>query len=535
MQACLPRSRHMPTFPALAALISPLLLPPAMGAAAPVAPVIRAPAACLATRMPQELPLVYIGDGLTVTVLALDANTGDLEGTIALEGKDALPFKLQLNVDSAGLEVGKGEVREGTKTRRIRSKEVGDDSVRITYRAKRYVVTLRSGEEEVEDNAQPEAAIGPAERSRPKLSTVRLRQHTFKDKGMSGMESHTILVPDGWKAEGGAFWAPRQWVNVMPSQDIRVTGPDGTLVSIEPSFMAKDFTPPPGLGMQKPPTGSVDGGFPVVPWPTGIAQWKRWLGQDVIKAAFPKATGIQVKDAMMMPELTESMRRAYAPLKRMLESKNGLGGVRTTADCQVLGFYSTYTIDGTPLEELRLVSLTSTVNEGSYIGSTVMWSIDRAFTYRAPEGTLEENMGLLKAIADSVRMTDKWFSMRADLQARLLKISRQIALDNMNAARKRSEILAQSSQDLNRISSDGYRNRQAIRDGVHKRVIHSIRVTEVYSVPGANQSVHLPSSYDNVYTNGQGEFLLTNDTLFQPGVDLEYDGSSWTKMSVARK
>lgn len=517
----------MPTIPALAALISPLLLASTMGAAAPTA---RAP---ITAPAPQELPLVYVGDGLTVKVLTIDSRTGEVEGMITLNGAGALPFKLKLELSSAGLEVGKGEVREGRRTRRLRSKEVSDDSVQITYRAKRYLVKLKAGKDKVKDTARTEAATGPATGPRPKLSTVKLRQHTFKDKAMSGMASHTILVPNGWKAEGGAFWAPRQWFKVMPSQDIRVIGPDGTLVSIEPSFMAKDFTPPPGLGMQKSPTGSVDGGFPVIPWPAELGQWRRWLSQDVIKTAFPKAKSIQVKDAMVMPELTAAARQAYAPIKRMLESNNGMGGMRATADCQVLGFHSTYTIEGTSFEELRLVSLISTTNEGPYVGKTVLWSVDRAITYRAPEGTLEENMGLLKAIADSVRMTDKWFSMRADLHAKIMKISRQIAVDNMNAARKRSEILAQSSRDLNRISMEGYRNRQAVQGGIQERIIHSIRGTEVYSVPGTSESVQLPSSYENVYTNGQGEFLLTNDSLFQPGVDLEYDGSNWTKMSAA--
>ncbi len=515
----------MATISTLAALA--LLVAPGPAGAPPAAPT--ALAVPVAARAPQELPLVYRGDGMTVRVTAIDAGSGKVSGTVALRGGSAMPFTLDLDVDSSGQEVGKGRVQDGAKSRRMRTKEISQDSVQITYRAKRYVVTLGDAEE----TKGPSASTDSRPKTRPALGTVKLRQHTFKDQKMSGMESHTILVPEGWKAEGGAFWAPQPLFNVLPSQDIRVISPEGTLVSIEPSFIAKDYTPPPEFGMAKPPMGSVDGGYPIIPLPTELGQWKRWLSEDVIKHAFPKATHIQVKEAMVMPELTFALRKAYAPFKRMLEANNGLGGVRTTVDCQVLGFLSTYSIEGKEFEELRLVSFTSSTNEGAYIGQTVMWAVDRAITYRAPIGTLEANMGLLKAIADSTRMTNKWFTMRADLQARLLKISRQIATDNMNAARKRSAILAQSSRDLNQISMDGYRNRQAIRDGVHERVIHSIRGTEVYTVPGSSETVHLPSSYDNVYANGQGEFLLTNDALFQPGVDLEYDGSNWTKMSVA--
>ncbi|MCP3916825.1 MAG: hypothetical protein GY711_14825 [bacterium] len=500
------------------------LLGPAVSAA-PTAPRY-APAACQ-----DGLPLVYRGDGMTATITAIEESTGAVSGTIQLDGGTSMSFALSL--DDSGR--GRGTVTTAKGEKKLSSRDVDDTTVRVTFRAKRYTLVLGAAPEpEPKPEPTSERATNDARTAAP-TGPITLVQHTFQDKGMGGMNSHTMLIPKGWKAEGGAFWLPQQFFSVLPSQDIRVTSPDGVSVQIEPMITAKEILPPAELGLAPPARGSADKGFPIIPLPDDIDAWKRWVQDEVVAAGSPGATKIRVLDGAVIPELTWELKRQHAPYKKMLEQGNGMGmGSHTTADCAVLGFESTFELNGVQYEELRVLALTYTIMDAQYTGRMKMWGVERAVTYRAPKGQLNAHMPVLKAVADSVRMTPEWFRMRADLHAKLMKISREVARSNMEAARKRSEIIAQSGRELNEIITSGYRERDAIRSASHDKVIHAIRGTEEYITPGSDTAVHLPFGYDHVYSNARGEFLLTNDSLFEPNVDSSTNDVDWTRMQVSR-
>ncbi len=75
----------------------------------------------------------------------------------------------------------------------------------------------------------------------------------------------------------------------------------------------------------------------------------------------------------------------------------------------------------------------------------------------------------------------------------------------MEAARKRSEIIARSGRELNEIISSGYRERDAIRSASHDKVIHAIRGTEEYTTSGSDMAVHLcPSATTTSTATGAG-------------------------------
>ncbi|MEM9802762.1 MAG: hypothetical protein AAGA20_20720 [Planctomycetota bacterium] len=484
---------------------------------------------------PQEArPVTYRGDGMTATIESVDQRTGELSGKITIDDGRPMPFTVLVDSDGRGT----GQVTGPDRVRRLRTRDVDERTVRVTYRARRYTVVLVDGPAPSPSEGggdEPRRSNSAVERPTvAPTGSVVLTKHTFKDSGTRGMESHTVLVPKGWDVEGGAFWAPKQYFALMPSQDIRVTSPEGVSVRVEPKMVAKAFQPPPELAAATPPTGASDKGFPVVPLPADVDAWKRWMESQVLPAELPKARGLRVRDAAMVPELTWELRRRYAPYKQALEQRNGMGTSRITADSAVLSFECTYELDGVDLEEVRVIAFTYMHDDGPYTGRSTMWNVESAVSYRAPKGTLQENIALLKTIADSVRMTPQWARMRADLQAKHLKVSREVALRDMEASRKRSEIVSQSGQDLSDIIQAGYQKREAIRSSSQAKLIHAIQGTEEYTTPGSNTVVHLPYGYDHVYSNGRDEYLLTNDALFQPNVDSATNGSDWTRMKVTR-
>ena len=471
-----------------------------------------------------ELPWTFGGDGLTLCVTSYDEKKGYAEGTVQLLADGAHSFSLKFEIDEDDLLSGSGRVQAGKRSKPIRVQELEDGSVRVVYRAKRYLMTLQ---EDV-----PPPAEAPTLES-PRAELLRLRDHKFVDRRSRGIESHSVLVPVGWSAEGGAHWNPSTWFNVLPSQDIRISSPEGFCVSLAPSFIAKEVTPAAGFGTAPLREGSVDAGVPVIHFPREFEAWKRWLQRDVIPASVPGASKIQVNKAAIVPGLTAALRQEHAPIKKMLEANNGIGaGVQTEAGCAVLGFESTYSIDGRPFEELRLVVMTHSTTSGSFVGSATLWSIERAVAYRAPSGQLEAQLPLLKTIADSMRTTDEWSTMRARLQAKLTGIAFEVAVDRIKAAGRMSAIIAKSGREINAIMTASDRRNAAIRDRLNERVAHTLRGTEEYTTPGSSVVVHLPSGYERVFENSVGEYLLTNNALLDPNVDFEYEGTTWKRMKI---
>ena len=481
--------------------------------------------AAISMALPQQLPLRFQGDGLTLVVTELNEDTAKVAGTLQLGNDAALPFALDLTLNSKGLQLGKGKVQGPVEARRISTRENQDGSIRVSYRAKRYVVSLVEG-----------PATTPAPNPPPKGSSdmLRLRKHSFNDPQFGGRPSHTMLVPIGWKVEGGAYWAPQPYYMVMPTQEIVLTSPSGVSVRIDPTLVAKDFTPPAHLGMQRPQEGTSDNGTPIIYFPTDLMDWKKAIETKLLPQTLLKARNISVRDVQVLPELTAAFTQRNAQMKAM-HMQNGamevqMGG-RVDYNCWVLGFESRYTLEGVDYEEFRLMAVTALTTDNPMMGHEVNWTIDRDLSFRAPVGTLAKEMPVLCAIANSVQETMPWIQSRAAYFAKILGIDANRIRNSSIEARKRSNIMAKAYSDANQISMDGYRSRAASSANVQAQVVRSINETELYRAPSTTEVVQLPSGYDHVYTNGLGEYVLTNDGFVNPSTDL--GPGNWTAMGAA--
>ncbi|MEM8712157.1 MAG: hypothetical protein AAGG01_14500 [Planctomycetota bacterium] len=483
----------------------------------------------------QTLPLRFTGDGATVIVTQLDEAAGDVAGTLQVPGGSPLPFALSLTVNGDGLQVGRGKVQTDTIARRLSTRENEDGSIRVIYRGNRYVVSLAASGDEVvppADGASRDSSVartGGAAAST--LGTIRLKKHTFQDKGWGGRPSHTLLVPQDWTVKGGAFWMPPAYFQVMPSQEIEVTSPQGHSLRIEPSMTAKDITPPANLPMPKPKEGTSDRGFPIVYMPQGLEAWRTWMQDKILPATYKDARNIRVTEAKILPNLTKVMVKQYEPFVRMLlQSPSQIGSRRV--DCWVLGFTTTYTIGGKAFEEFRMVAVTAFTIDDPYVGRTILWNTDRSFSFRAPVGELEGTMPLFTTIANSLRVEQPWMQMKANLFAKVSGVNRQIAIDNLRAAEKRSAILSKTYREISDIQASTYRSTSSTSGSSQERFVNSIREVDIYTTPGSDTEVELPSGYDHVYVNKNDEYILTNDSLFNPNVDLGV--GDWTTMTTTR-
>lgn len=400
----------------------------------------------------------------------------------------------------------------------------GQRTLRIGGQA---VVVSPSGRPSPLDPPARGPAGGPAKAAKPATpansatpATVKLRRTTLTDTGVGNMPSHTVLVPEGWKVEGGAWWAGQAMHGLMPSHDVSVTSPEGVAVELSPEISFKFFEASPQLlqmGMQPQQAGQVDSGFPVMPMPQGPEGWKRWIREVGMPQAHPDATGVEVREIAVVPELQPMMQQIVGPIQQMIAGQNqqnrqlGMAGGGSADGC----FYATHVLfdrGGKRWEQLGIVGV-FWMESTSEVGRQWWWSLTPGRTFTVPEGEFEQHLPVLVAIADSLQTTPQWARMKAEHAAAISGIRARGAAEIAEITRRGMESVRRTHQETSDIIAGGYDPNAGMN--VHRKVVNSINEVDDYVV-GDGSTVQLPSGYDHVYSNGNNEFLLTNDHLNTP-------------------
>lgn len=343
------------------------------------------------------------------------------------------------------------------------------------------------------------------------------------------MQSHTILAPKGWKVEGGAWWPNSKFFKIYPSQNIKVTSPDGVMVWLAPSLAAVDVRPSQQsiqYGNRRPAEFTPSNGAPVIYLPDNMQQWQQFVLEKSIKIEHPKATNIKQPQVAIVPELTTVLKRQIAPIARSYAQQNqqnrALGmNMFSFADAAMLGVSVEFDENGQTWEQLMVFGVVY-FGVDSEFGRNLWWAIEPNYVFKAPKGKLESHMPLLMSIGNSLRPTPQWAKMKRDHIAKINQIQRKGAAD-------RAAIMRNSSSEINDIIHKGWKNREAIRDNTHRKVINTIRGTEDFT-SSHGTITQLPNTHNHVFTNGAGEVIMTNNANYNPNSDPNVTSTNWEQM-----
>ena len=373
--------------------------------------------------------------------------------------------------------------------------------------------------------------------AQPTLGPLVLRQHVLPDGGRNVAHSHTILAPRGWRVEGGAWYATQALFNVYPSHQIKVESPDGLQVRLLPSLSMQDYLPSPYTGQQRPAEMQIVKGQPILYLPDSLDGWSRFIREKSIAQSYPDAFDVEVDTAVVEPDLTQMLQQrnaaAYQQAAQLnaAAQQNGLQSFNF-ADARFLSVRARYTHQGYRWEELFGFGVALTGVDTPF-GRQIWWWLDPVVALRAPLGRLDESLPLLVTVAGTMRMTDEWARWRADLVGQLLRIGREIAEDDRRTAANISRIISNTHSEVTDIMNRGFRARSAMNERGQERAVNAVRGTEQYVGGGSSVPVELPANYANVYTNGNGEYLLTDDRFYDPNRDPNLQGD-WQAMQIRR-
>lgn len=337
---------------------------------------------------------------------------------------------------------------------------------------------------------------------------------SLHDPGMDNMVSHTLLKPKGWQVRGGQQWNPQAYLDFV-RMNLRVSADDGRELAVYPGGFYEDsnvYEVAQQMGAQSPrpePGRVMTNGITYRPLPRDASAY---VTEVVLPANRPQAREVRVVSVTDLPELAQQLRELMAPIVENAERNNQQlrqMGANVDSSMSIVAerVRITYQEDGRAFEEdvwvLGTVMRSSQQLQGMPVIHQVHWNMLDPRGVRAPAGRLEQERPLLEAVSLSIQPDPRYAAVIMDLQ---MKISKQ----QTDAIIKRGEIARQGREEAWQIYQSGVRERQASNDRMHDKFINYIRdVDRFQDIDGS--TVKLPSLYRNVYSNGKGEYILTNE------------------------
>lgn len=188
----------------------------------------------------------------------------------------------------------------------------------------------------------------------------------------------------------------------------------------------------------------------------------------------------------------------------------------------------TYTVGGAKVEEWLTVLVNSMSMSTPMMGgvnTSYTFTAQTAYGLRAPAGQLDANENLFKAMIGSIRLDPEWSARIAQLQA-------NINAQNAKGAADRAKIRADANAYTGKLITEGHESRQKSQERSAQQFSQYIREVESYRDPSSGKSVELPSFYNHAWSNGKGEYVITDSPGFKPGEVLP---GSWSEMQRVKQ
>jgi hypothetical protein len=312
-------------------------------------------------------------------------------------------------------------------------------------------------------------------------------KHEVRDREGTGLVAATYLVPKEWKVQDRLSWEYRDCFNPI-RYSAKLQNSDGLMkIEVFPDISASWMLGPYGTQGLRPPANVKD----------ALKQFVNSVrpGRKVKIVSEKVIPGSSTPPTPMGGSITQTS-TAGGILRVQYQEKN-----RTVEE----EFYATLTA-------LKVSS------QGVVYLETTIWTLSGLCACTAPGGNLEEVRKLVLTIRSSTRLELPFYNRYVQVQ----KLLQDQAYARIYQAGQLSRIISQTSAEISKTISDGYYERQRSNDRINEQFSDYIRGVDRYS-DGSGTTYQLPSGYTNAWVNNRGEYLLTDQTGFNPNVEFKED------------
>lgn len=341
------------------------------------------------------------------------------------------------------------------------------------------------------------ALVAPVSAADEPLRLELLKVH---DPAVGGDEAFRMLIPKGWKTEGGVRWMPDR--SNLATVAMRIYNPKG--VEALEMLPLTPFTWTEG-GVPFFPIGKIYLGNEVMPPVRDAAEFVRKV---VLPRQREGVEGLRVTQTAPLPEIAAAVR----------ETVQEPGGTKRVDATRVRVEFKA---GGRELEEdIYCVVVYATA---AMLPGTTFWGPERLGAFRAEKGKLDGLSGLLQAMVASVRVDMGWFSK----YQQVVRMWQQNQMQAIRNAGELSRYIARTNDEISAMMRESYDNRQRSQDRINERFSRYVRGVETYENSFEGRDVDLPSGYNEAWVSGQGEYILSNDPNFNPNVG---STTGWRRM-----
>jgi hypothetical protein len=289
-----------------------------------------------------------------------------------------------------------------------------------------------------------------------------------------------VLLPINWSAKGKIGWQPVGEVP-FPQQMIEITSPQGGRISFEPPTTFS-YMEGPGLPSQG------------VPPPANFPQW---LAQAVAQ------TNPKISNVKLVSSRRDAKTEALG--KKLDRATGGSGGMEREVHIIVMDYN-----EG---KVRRRTELTVTyVRFAPYFSQNLnsqLWNISPLGSISAPVNQFAAQRQSLINVANTVRPTPQW---HIQSQAVIAEMSRQRTANNWEIIKERGRQISQLSD----ADYAKYKKDMSGGDAAQRQRINSIYETDDFKDTNGN-IVNLPMHYSHVFSDGKGNYVLSNNSQDKPG------------------
>ncbi len=354
---------------------------------------------------------------------------------------------------------------------------------------------------------------------------LRLKQISIFDNQGWGQPvvAYTMLVPSDWKVEGGVTWN-QGWhclYTEMVSNHLRVTSPDGRYgFELFPDYAANWYQDPMSIQMQQ---RQIAAGQQVCPLsqPFGASDFLTRLFVPGFRQ------GAQVQSVEQNPQTAQAY---YQDMVSKLGPLLQQGNMQVSADAarMILRYQGSdeMVMATTSITTIRGMSATAAANGQMAYAMHYNSNASRVVGFRAPQGELQAMDRLYSAMLSSIHINPAW-------EGAVQRVILNIGQINLKGAQDRSRIWQNTMSEIGDMQMKSWENRQESQDRIAHMWSQTIREVDDYVDPSTNTKVELPSGYDNIWSSGDGEYLLSQTPGFDPNNDL-HTGHNWSRMEITR-
>lgn len=349
-------------------------------------------------------------------------------------------------------------------------------------------------------------------------------EHVVQDAGRGNFPAFRFLVPHDWAVTGGVSPSGPALHSIPYLSEIRIEAPDERFVAFIPhiEFGYSDL-------IQLQPMQPYEGRL-YYRQPESLGAF---AAQVLQLSPEQGITNFQVVSEDVMPQATESVRKFHAGPYRDTENFNAregpMAGERQHYDIHVRKLVARYNKDGKAIEETTVAAISSTAfTFANGAVKAAMWSME-VFSVGGPAGSDYLNDPQLATVLRSKRINPDWeYAIDQWYAGQRQKIIAEGAAKAALAQRTWQNTRAQQSDDVLDISFKGWQKREGMKDAGQANEVNMIHERTTYATP-AGQNVNLPSYYRNVYTDGQGTFVLHNNSNYQINTDPVFNSRDWQR------